>query len=407
MAVLVHHVSLRTQIRSEVGDWSYFADKLQHGLTLFFVLSGFLLFRPFVSAVLDGRSLPSFKRYAINRFLRIWPVYAVILIIIGVIFDAAYRFGSPSTSPDDNLGRLSPLTFLADILLVQTYIPGTISTGIGPAWSLTAEIAFYAVLPLLALGSVYLARKLPRVVAVSAAPAVLIVVGVGTTLWLKSWRSGLTEGRGLSFEWGQNLSSVVARSLLGQADLFAYGMIAAIIVCVLQKRGVVSIPAWVKGAVGLLAVAIVVFALNVPIAPFTTSTMAIAAATLLLTVALPSANHERHGNVLARILEWLPFRYLGLISYSIYLWHNPVLWWLKDRGLLVDGDNKGVLLNIAIVSVITILLSSATYFLVERPAMNLRTRIGKKSQPAAPAPVDAAADAPAESAPARSGARDS
>ena len=78
------------------------------------------------------------------------------------------------------------------------------------------------------------------------------------------------------------------------------------------------------------------------------------------------------GNAIARLLEWLPFRYVGLVSYSLYLWHLPVIWWLWVHRLTFGDDTRGFLLNIALVLTVTLLLSSATYFLVERPALRMK-----------------------------------
>jgi peptidoglycan/LPS O-acetylase OafA/YrhL len=246
--VLVHHVSIPTQV-SEVGLYADFANKLQHGLTLFFVLSGFLLFRPFASSILAGKPLPSIRRYAANRLLRIYPVYLVILLVSGVMFDAAYRYGSPQTSPADYVGRIDdPWTLIADVLLVQTYIPGKIvyPGKDWPAWSLSVEIALYVLLPLLALcSSVGLPRRLPRMLAVFMAPATLIAVGLGTNLVPTKLAGQL--GGGPEFAWGQNWISVLSRRILAQTDFFAYGMIGAVVVCLIQRRGTVSLPGWSKG----------------------------------------------------------------------------------------------------------------------------------------------------------------
>lgn len=374
LCVLVHHVSIRTQHAEAVGPYGVVAGQLQHGLTLFFVLSGFLLFRPFAMAVLDGRALPSLRRYATNRFLRIYPVYVVILLISGVVFDAAYRYGSPRTSPADNVGRITDLgTLAADLFLVQTYIPGKISTGIGPAWSLTAEIAFYVVMPVLAIGAAIVAKRLPRLVAVLLPPALLILVGLSTTLWLRRLASEI--GGGSHFAWGQNWTSVVSRSLLAQADLFAYGMLAAIVVCLIQQRRRSTVQWWVPVSVLGAAAAITAFAMTADATP-TSSWMGVASALLLLAVALPPSRAGRSANALALLLEFAPLRYLGLISYSVYLWHNPVLWWLKTKGLMFGGDLGSVLLNVALVTAITVVLSTATYFLVERPALRLKLKVG-------------------------------
>ncbi len=57
-------------------------------MPLFFVLSGFLLWRPIASAVLRGRRLPSVRRYARNRALRILPAYWVVLLATALVLQS-------------------------------------------------------------------------------------------------------------------------------------------------------------------------------------------------------------------------------------------------------------------------------------------------------------------------------
>src|SRR5690242_9257170 len=95
LSVLVHHVTIRLADPDRIGGFARIGDWLTHGLTLFFVLSGFLLFRPFAASMVEGRPLPSIRKYARNRFLRIYPAYLVILLLVGLVFGAAYTEGPP------------------------------------------------------------------------------------------------------------------------------------------------------------------------------------------------------------------------------------------------------------------------------------------------------------------------
>jgi peptidoglycan/LPS O-acetylase OafA/YrhL len=110
------------------------------GVTLFFALSGFLLYRPFASATLRGTALPSRRSYLRNRALRILPAYWFWLFLTAVVFGlAAVRVHSSVET-----GRiLDPLTLLAAAALIQNYIPGTLLAGIAGTWSLAVEAAFY------------------------------------------------------------------------------------------------------------------------------------------------------------------------------------------------------------------------------------------------------------------------
>ena len=85
LAVLLHHVGFAT-------GWSQthrFGELLAHGdagVPIFFVISGFLLYRPFVAAHLDGRPPIGYLRFMRRRIVRIVPVFWVALIVIALVF---------------------------------------------------------------------------------------------------------------------------------------------------------------------------------------------------------------------------------------------------------------------------------------------------------------------------------
>ena len=119
---------------------------LSHSLTFFFVLSAFLLYRPFASAIIKDRPNPPTYDFYRNRVLRVWPAYLVVLAIVG------FGFGLTVVDKDaptlEGLGRLTdPVLLITNVLLVQGYSPATAFTGLGVSWSLITEIGFYAMLP--------------------------------------------------------------------------------------------------------------------------------------------------------------------------------------------------------------------------------------------------------------------
>lgn len=87
LSIVVVHVSAY----SGADGLSGFRDLLQRmdaGVAIFFVLSGFLLYRPFVAAHLHGRAQPATRPYLWRRFLRIYPAYLVVLTVVVYVFGA-------------------------------------------------------------------------------------------------------------------------------------------------------------------------------------------------------------------------------------------------------------------------------------------------------------------------------
>src|SRR5436305_3646930 len=110
-----------------------FTSRLNTGVNLFFLLSAFLLYRPFVRARLRCERVPSVSRYGWRRFLRIVPAYWVALTVAALVF-----------SQRDTFGHHGLLYFGFG----QIYAQQTALGGLLVAWSLCVEVTLYAFLPL-------------------------------------------------------------------------------------------------------------------------------------------------------------------------------------------------------------------------------------------------------------------
>src|SRR5436190_14296516 len=74
IGVLAYHVAFNTGLSTH-GTWNGVLARLDVGVALFFVLSGFLLFRPYALAAATGGTRPSTPRYLWRRAVRILPAY--------------------------------------------------------------------------------------------------------------------------------------------------------------------------------------------------------------------------------------------------------------------------------------------------------------------------------------------
>jgi peptidoglycan/LPS O-acetylase OafA/YrhL len=132
------------------GDESW--DGLKNGVMLFFALSGYLLYRPFVMGDVDLR------RYAAHRFMRIVPAYLVALVGVSLL-------------TGDRTFADRPLTYL---LFLQNYDLALWQGFLGVSWTLVIEVLFYLTLPVLAIVISRSATRLVTIAAVSFLGACLI-----------------------------------------------------------------------------------------------------------------------------------------------------------------------------------------------------------------------------------------
>ncbi len=375
LSVLVVHTA--GEMASGTGvSGGYFwtvVSQFRHGLTLFFVLSGFLLFRPFVTAVIAGHPRPPLGRFWANRALRVFPAYIVILLLTSYLLQVAHL---PSrNAAGQTTGILQPLDLAWDLTLLQTYSPDHFGTGITVAWSLTVELTFYLLLPLFGMLAAALAHATRKHVAGVLVPvALMFVIGLAGRSWVALSTRGMTAAEYHDVTWGDNWATVFSRSILCQGDLFAFGMLVAVIYVCLE-RGLLRrerVPFWLAGAgIGLVAFMIITVKRPFP-DMFVDTTAGAAAACLLLLTVFPTP--KGNVTVVAKIMEWPVVVYLGIVSYSVYLWHMPVIVWLTQRDLVFEASIPGFLLNIAVVTVLTVALASATYFGVEKQALKLKRR---------------------------------
>jgi peptidoglycan/LPS O-acetylase OafA/YrhL len=323
LSVLVYHVWLYAAPDGGSafgGPVGQIAANLRAGVTLFFALSGFLLYRAWADATAGGRP-PSVRRYFRNRLLRIAPAYLAILILVAALFERALW---------DH-----PWQLAANLALAQNYVPAYIyGLGIVPAWSLCIEVSFYAVLPLLGWLALRRGNAWLPVILMAAVGLLAKAIPVGGPVW------GLT--------------------ILTHADWFAAGMATA----VLYRR---NLPTWWRlaaaaGTLALVVAGVLLYDRGILSALANQSLIAPACGLILLLVVRDAPP------LLTAILHSSPLTRVGLISYSVFLWHDPLLRWLRAEGLTHSGPT-GFILNLALVATLTILLSIATYLLVEKPAL--------------------------------------
>lgn len=363
-------------------------------LVYFFVLSGFLLFLPYVRNVVAERSsarMPNTRDYAVHRLARIMPAYLAIFLIVNFVLRLSYIHNA-ALAPDDATTGIGVITdpgeLLANLALVQTYFPSYIQTGIGPSWSLTLEYAFYLSLPLLGWAVFRMRKRSTRnpFVLAMLAPTILLVVGlVGRALIpVVNRYAGTTDF--ILLNWGPNIAAVFTKSILTNADNFAMGMFAAIVFVAIERGALpdrISRRVRMLSAVLILPVLVVSAAFLAIAVQFVTAGVGVVAAMMILIVVVPLARGRK--SKLATFLDVRPIRYVGEISLSAYLWHFPMLLLLGRLGWMEGDTLPGMLHNIVILLAAMILAATVTYYLVEKPAMTYARRLRAKKAPSIPA----------------------
>jgi peptidoglycan/LPS O-acetylase OafA/YrhL len=330
-------------------------SRFEVGVTFFFVLSGFLLYRPFARAMISGGAAPRLRDFAIARFLRIVPVYWVMVLVVAALLER-HLFVQPWRL----IGNLLFLEFSWPGFLPSDLRTDNGSVAIVPSWALLAELGFYLTLPLLALGATWLVRVTRRRVLTTFAPvAALLLVGAGAVAVEH------TAGGELQEVWIYNFPM--------HAGAFACGM-AGTTVWVLWERGQIRLPAHWPLLTVLAALVVAVPPLKLAgwgYLTFADARFPIALSfSLLLLLVVLSGDASRVRAALGTRL----FVGIGLASYSIFLVHDPLIRTLRNWDV-VSVSYGGFLLTSAIIGVATAGLAFASYRLLEKPCFALKRRL--------------------------------
>jgi len=353
LLVLVFHVAGATDLTDADGLTAYIVRPFGAlGVSLFFVLSGFLLYWPFVSAHLRNDPQPPIGRYLVRRALRIFPAYWLAFVV------TVYVFGNADRTVQD-VGDL--VTFLT---LQQGYDTRLVLAGVPVAWTLSIEVTFYVFLPVFALIPLALAGK-----RASARERFHIQLASVAGLFVLAMLV-----RYLLIDSDAKLVGVFP----AMADWFAVGMVLAVlrswydlgrvrprVLETLRRRpgigligaalafaGVVSLQldgGFVRMAVGDHMVRNALFA--------------VFGACLIGPVALGADVRSP----LVRVLENRVLRWFGLVSYGIYLWHTLVIKELRPALVEHLGMSSGFWPTLVVTIAASAVVAAASWYLLEKP----------------------------------------
>ncbi|QZY27901.1 acyltransferase family protein [Nocardioides coralli] len=353
LAVLTTHVAFWAGAYPEYP----LLARLDVGVAIFFVLSGFLLSRPWFEAATSGRQRPPIGRYLQRRFLRVFPAYAVTAVLaLAFIRDNA------------DLGATDWLTTL---LLLDIYVSGGPPAGLTQMWSLATEVAFYLALPMLMLltigkGALRSRRALSALAAYALlAPAWVILaprLPLPADLPLYEWLPALL----IWFAAGMYLALAQTRSTAGDHPSAASPSRVRLI---LASPGV----SWTLVLAIMLVASTPVAGPTMLAAPtpaeIVTKVLLYSAVGFLV---VGSGIFPDRDSRYVRLMSLPRLRHLGHISYGIFLIHLPVLHlvvWISGYELFTGAFWALWCSTIAL----SVVGAELLYRLVERPAMGLRS----------------------------------
>jgi peptidoglycan/LPS O-acetylase OafA/YrhL len=344
------------------APWSGVASAGWLGVDVFFVLSGFLLA---LGLMREGASADGW-RVATLRAARILPAYwAQLMVLAGL--GALGAGGALAWRPDD------ATAVVAHLVLWLNAWPW-VTAHLGPWWSLSVEVVFYLSLPLV----LWALRRPHRAVALLVAAAMLAV------LWRMQMQA-IAPGIEQRIGWAEHAPGrwvqFVAGALLARA--WHEGRLA----CLLSG--------W-RADVGVLLAALALMLL--PMLPVLWSAppyrgvvdeRAWTWAWPLMTtvpVAMLLWSAASEGGLAARVLASAPLRFVGTISFGLYLWHYPVQWALRVAlGGYVPPEWGLVGFTMASLA-LSMTVASASWWVVERPVLDAAQRWAQRRRGRLPAP---------------------
>jgi peptidoglycan/LPS O-acetylase OafA/YrhL len=374
LAVVGTHVGFNSGKSIAGGIFGSALARLDIGVTVFFLLSGFLLFRPFALHLVQGRPLPSIRAFLVRRAFRILPAMWVMTAITLALITTYV---------------VHPIDWFSYLSLIQVYNHHDYDPNLTHLWTLAVEVSFYALLPLLAW-LVSLRRPTPAQAIRRQVVLLISLVLVDVAFNALQAHHVITHSQALLW-------------LPAYLDWFSAGMFLALLTCLPADgpwRLARTLRAWAEapGTCFLFAAtafAIAALPIGVPrtLAPATTwewtiqhELFLVAAFFVMLPLVLGPVG------VAHRLLGSRVGHVMGDLSYGIYLWHVPLMIWLQHKaGYREFYGHFWALLGMTVAAAVA--AAAISWYGFERRIVSYGKRFGR----AVPSPTKTAASAATQS----------
>jgi peptidoglycan/LPS O-acetylase OafA/YrhL len=365
MWVVVFH--FRGNLATEFSSYRFVAPVVDYGelgVELFFTLSGFVIGLVYARKLGARWSWPASLKFWWARFVRLWPAYMFVLLLV----TAWHLFFVVSNEPDPVAPRdFTPLSFVRQVLMVVQWTEADSDrlTWNGPAWTVSAEVLAYLLFPILAVLTLRSIDRiatvvLPFLAVACTAPLIMSAVVRGSLYEPWSWllRIGCCFLAGyITFFFYERVKDDTRGHRWGGLIFVAAG---AVFLAILAGAYLSGHEEW--GFLGIALMPIMIGALAV----------------------------DR--SVVARVLSTRPFVLGGMISYSVYLVHMPViepLWYLQGIVPWLAPGTPASGIAFLLIPVAVLLAGYALWRWVEEPCRRALKNVWDQSTPAQVEAVDA------------------
>lgn len=348
--------------------WGTALARLDVGVAVFFVLSGFLLSRPWFDRHVRGDEPPSTGRYLWKRALRLVPVY-----VLTVVAALTLLPGNRNASVGE---------WFTTLLMGNTYVSDRLPDGLTQMWSLSTEVAFYLVLP----GVMWLASSRRRGGPLSWNRLGMLVLGLTAlnVAWTMELAGRFDSDVGMHRLWLPSyLTWFCVGLVLAACEVHIHHAVPDRFAAVVRELGCSPGLCWTAAA-ALFVVA------STPVAgpaDLTPPTLGAAMSKNLLyaavagLVVLPGVFAPTDGRFARTLANPIP-RHVGHLSYGVFCVHLVLLELIADwRNVSLFEGRTWELFGLTLLA--SLLVAELLYRGVERPSQRLRNLRSPRSTSAA------------------------
>lgn len=360
-----YKVNLGPQILQRAASFGY------SGVFLFFCLSGFLLFLPYARSILYGRDLPSMRKFYWRRMLRILPLfYAAVAVLV--------LFGNNNVISSGNWQAI-----VLTLLMIHDVSWTSFNAISSPFWTLAIEWQFYLILPFIALALTKFAGSnnsrwfAARIIIFLAS---LVTLG----LVIRFVASSIYFNHGVEpvnmHGWAQWIAGIFYGVKGKYVEIFTLGISSSFLyVKFIEQKGLSAKYQWVLGTVALILFAVCillcfkwsfhddrqwVWASRMRWTVLGEWALGVSFNFLLLGVLFGP-------KFVKRFFASVPLKFIGIISYSIYVWHFSIIQSFTQVAL--SGHFGLGYLRLAVFSCIVVFIfCTCSYYLIEHPFIKYR-----------------------------------